>query len=103
MVLTAVVLLVFDRRLLGERKEEKGKGGGRGGTKEKRGEAAWVVGHCPTDATLLAWVRCSVEFLPAAILGVLSLSVFLLCSFFLSSAISYKLVLGIPFISVRFA
>ncbi len=55
MVLTAVVLLVIDRRLLGERK----KGGG----------AAWVVGHLPTDASTLAWVRCGVEFLPAAILG----------------------------------
>ncbi len=41
----------------------------------------------------------SVLFLSA----ILSLSVFSLCSFsFLSSAISYKLVLGIPCISVQF-
>ncbi len=35
-----------------------GEGGGRG----------WW-GHPPTDAAVLAWVRCGVEFLPAAILG----------------------------------
>ncbi len=70
MVLTAVVLLVFDRRLL------KKWGGGEGE------EGAWVAGYRPMDAALLAWVRYGVEFLPAAILGALSLSVFSLCFLF---------------------
>ncbi len=65
---TAIVLLVFDRQLL------RKWGGGQG---------AWVAGCRPMNAALLAWVRYGVEFLPAAALGVLSLSVFLLVSFFL--------------------
>jgi hypothetical protein len=44
------------------------------------------VGQRPMGAALLAWVRCGVEFLPAAILGFLSLSVFLLCFLFPSSS-----------------
>ncbi len=69
---TAIVLLVFDRQLL--RKWRGGGGGGRG---------ARVVGYRPVNAALLAWVRYGVKFLPAAVLGALSLSVFSLVSFFL--------------------
>ncbi len=79
MVLATVVLLVIDRRLLEERKRGgEGEGGGRVGGN-----------YFPTDAALLAWVRCGVEFLPAAILSVLSLSVFLLCFLFFLSWLYY--------------
>jgi hypothetical protein len=71
MMPTAIVLLVFDRQPL----RKWGEGGG--------GEGAWVAGYRPMNAALLAWVRYGVEFLPAAALGVLSLSVFSLVSFFL--------------------
>ncbi len=45
---------------------EEGEGWWGGGG---RGKSRGWWGHFPTDAALLAWVRCGVEFLPAAILG----------------------------------
>ena len=47
------------------------------------------AGSLPADSGPLAWVRCGVEFLPVAILSVLSLSVFLLCFLFFLSRLCY--------------
>ncbi len=101
MMLTAVVLLVIDRKLLGKRKRGGWGWWGRGGERCHVG-GRWVA----LQRALPLWRGWGAELSSTC----LSTGFLCLCPFprfvpfsFLSWAISYKPVLGFPCISVRFA